>query len=403
MSLRKRIRIPKLARLRRAWVELTEREWRYVPRRDRLRPLNRVTPLRSGERTFPAMLEAIRAAKSHVHLETYMIKADRTGLEFQAALTERARAGVKVRVIYDSLGSFGLPGSFVAEMRTAGVGVVEYHPIVPWRSRWALNSRDHQKILVVDDRVAFTGGINICDDQRPLADGGGGWFDVHARVEGPVVFDLAQIFRKTWRKAGGGSIPEPEPPALELDRPEFTAGVQVISNVGVRTRWQMHRAYVHGIRNAERTISIMNSYFIPDRRLRRAFGRAARRGVDVRVIVPSVSDVRAAYYAGRWLYAGLMRRGVRIFEWPERMMHAKLGVIDGVWSTIGSYNLDRRSLLHNLEVSLVIVDRKIGVALQSQFEADLKACQEIRPAEWQRRSRLEKALEWFFYQLRYWL
>ena len=179
--------------------------------------------------------------------------------------------------------------------------------------------------------------------------------------------------------------------------------MEVISNVGVRSRWRMHRAYVHAIRRAQRTISIMNAYFIPDRRLRRAFGRAASRGVSVRVIVPAAIDVKAVYWASRHLYAGLMRRGVRIFEWPDRMMHAKVGVIDGVWSTIGSYNLDRRSLLHNLEAGLVILDRRIGAELEEHFEEHLKTCREIVPEEWQRRSPFEKVLEWLFYQLRYWL
>ena len=380
-----------------------EGDWRYVRAKRLVRRGNLVQPLRGGKEAFPAMLAAIAKAKSHVYLETYILRADRTGREFHAALAERARAGVRVRLLYDSIGSFGLPGAFLAELKTTGAACAEYHPLMPWRAGFSINRRDHQKILIVDDEVAFTGGLNIGDEGRPVEDGGGGWHDLHARVEGPVVLDLARLFRRTWERAGGDPLPETRRTWRGVAGPEHVADVQAISNVHVRGRWRMHRAYVHAIREAQRTISVMNSYFIPDRRLRRAFGRAAERGVSVRVIVPSISDVKAVTYASHYLYASLMRRGVRIFEWPERMMHAKSGIIDGVWSTIGSYNLDRRSLLHNLELGLVIVDRKLGAALDEQFEKDVAICREIDPVEWQKRSAWEKALEWAFYQIRYWL
>jgi cardiolipin synthase len=305
--------------------------------------------------------------------------------------------------LYDSLGSFGLPSAFLGELNSAGVLAVKYHPLVPWRARWSLNRRDHQKILVVDDRLAFAGGINLSDDSRPIEDGGGGWHDLHARVEGPVVLDLARIFRRTWERSGGDALPETTLFRRGGDASLWTAAVQAISNSAVRRRWQMHRAYLHAIHRAERSISIMNAYFIPDRSLRRAFARAAARGVSVRVIVPSDTDVKAVYYASHHLYSSLMRRGVRIFEWPERMMHAKMGLIDGVWSTIGSYNLDRRSLQHNLEVALLILDRRIGGELEGQFEKDVATCREITLEEWQKRSTWEKAMEWLFYRVRYWL
>jgi cardiolipin synthase A/B len=380
-----------------------EADWRYVRRRKLVRVGNFVQPLRTGKEAFPAMLAAIAAAKHHVHLETYLLRADRTGNEFKEAMIERARAGVRVRLLFDSLGSFGLPGAFLGELKAAGVLAVKYHPLVPWRARWSLNRRDHQKILVIDDEVAFTGGINLGDEARPVEDGGGGWYDVHVRVEGPVVLDLARIFRRTWERSGGDPLPETPLFRRATNDPRFTAAVQAISNAAVGRRWRMHRAYLHAIRRAERSISIMNAYFIPGRNLRRAFAQAVERGVSVRVIVPSAIDVKAVYYASHHLYANLMRHGIRVFEWPERMMHAKIGLIDGVWSTIGSYNLDRRSLQHNLEVGLVIVDRKIGGELEEQFEKDVATCREITLDEWQRRSAWEKAMEWLFYRIRYWL
>jgi cardiolipin synthase len=318
-------------------------------------------------------------------------------------MIERAQSGVVVRLMYDSIGSFGLSSAYVAELEAAGVTVVVFHPVVPWRPRWGWNRRDHQKILVVDDVVAFTGGINIGDEYMPVEEGGGGWHDMHARIEGPAVHDLARVFHKTWHSAGGPPFPRPRITDFVPLRSSQLSYVQVISNIGVFTRSRMRQAYLHAIHRAERTIRIMNAYFIPDIGLRMAFARATRRGVAVTVIVPSTSDVPPVYYASRHLYSRLMRVGVRIFEWPERMMHAKVGAIDGVWSTIGTYNLDRRSFFHNLEVGLIAIDRKLAEELESQFEADLANCREILPEEWEKRSLWQKILERLAYQFRYWL
>jgi cardiolipin synthase len=375
----------------------------YVPRSERLRAYNRISPLIGGREAFPMMLEAIRHAHRRVHFEMYILRDDAIGREFKAAFVERARAGVEVRVIFDGLGSFGLPARFVDELREAGAEVHVFHPVAPWRKHWGLNKRDHQKLLLIDDEFGFTGGINVGDEYQPVDAGGGGWHDVHALVEGPVVFDLGRLFRETWIHVGGSPFPEPALPIPRPDLHEHTALVEVISNLRMQTRSEMRYAYLHAIRRAESTISIMNAYFIPDVGLRRAFGLAVKRGVDVRVIVPSRSDVAAVYYASRHLYGRLLRRGVRIFEWPERMMHAKCGVIDGVWSTIGTYNLDRRSFLHNLEVALVTIDRPLGARMQAQFERDLAGCHEVTLEEWKRRSSWRKFLEWFFFKLRYWL
>lgn len=399
-----RARLKRFPKLRRAGVRLFERYLRYLTRPERMHPWNRVQPLVGGLLAFPAMLDAIRAAKHHVHFEIYMLRDDRIGLEFRDALLERAQAGVQVRLIYDGLGSFGLGEKFLAPLRAAGAQILEYAPLAPWRRKSGFNRRDHQKIVVVDDAVAFAGGLNIGLEYVPLEAGGGGWYDVHARIEGPAVHDLAVLFRKTWLKAGGAPFPAPRKPPPALPHEGISAsGVQVISNVVVRSRSHMRHAYLRAVRRAERTISLMNAYFIPDRGLRRAFGRAVKRGVDVRVIVPSTSDVQAVRYASRHLYTRLMRAGVRIFEWPGAMMHAKCGVIDEVWSTIGSYNLDRRSFLHNLEVALVVIDARVGEELEREFETQLARCKEVRAEEWERRGWWQKTKEWLFYGLRYWL
>lgn len=373
--------------------------WQYVARPERLRSDTSVRPLRNGRQVYPSMLEAIAGAKSHVHLEMYIWADDVTGNRFREAFIDRARNGCRVRVLYDAIGSFSLPARFLDSMRAVGIEVIEFHPVAPWRPRWGLNQRNHKKILIVDDRVGFTGGINLSDENLPVDEGGKGWFDWHVRIEGSAVRDLAHAFLHTWVRAGGGAFADPQVyPAPSKDA---ALGVQVISNVRLQDRWRMHRAYLWAIRHAEHEIDIMNAYFIPEMDLRNAFRDATRRGVTVRVIVPSVSDVPAVAYASRHVHKKLLERGVRIFEWPpEHMMHAKLGVIDGVWSTIGSYNLDHRSLRHNLEVGLVVVDEKIGRGLAEQFAVDLQRCTEVTVANLEARSRWQRFLGWFWYQLR---
>lgn len=373
--------------------------WQYVSHPERLRDGVRVLPLQSGREAFPAMLDAIATARKCVLVEMYIWADDKSGNRFREALIERARAGCAVRVLYDAVGSFSLPSAFVESMRRAGIEVIEFHPVAPWRPRWGLNQRDHKKILVVDDRVAFTGGINFSDENLPVEEGGKGWFDLHVAVEGETVHDLAQTFQHTWVKSGGASFEIA--PGRRAPAEKSALGVQVISNVRLKDRWRMQRAYVWAIRHAERRIDIMNAYFIPERNLRSAFAAAVKRGVSVRVIVPSVSDVPAVAHASRHLHKRLLDRGVRLFEWPkEHMMHAKLGVIDEVWSTIGSYNLDHRSLLHNLEVGLVVVDHALGRRLAEQFDADILRCTEVTEASLNARSWWQRVLDWFWYQLR---
>lgn len=375
----------------------------YLPERGSMRSWNRVKPLRAGRETFPAMLEAIARAGRHICLEMYILRADRIGQRFKAALVERALAGVTVRVLYDGVGSIGLPAAYVAEFVQAGAEVVEFNPVAPWRQRFGWNRRDHKKLLIVDGRVAFTGGINIGDEYCPAEEGGGGWHDMCAQIEGPAVGELSRIFASTWEAAGGSRAPIAAGAEASGMPERALAFVQVIANIGLIRRPGMRRAYLHAIRRAQHRISVTNSYFIPDAALRRAFAKAVRRGASVRVIVPSRSDLMPVYYASRNLYARLMRSGVRIYEWQGAMMHAKCAAIDGLWSTIGSYNLDRRSFVHNLEVGLLMVDRELAGELETQFEADLLLCREIDARAWRMRARWEKLLERFWYLFRYWL
>jgi cardiolipin synthase len=377
-----------------------------------LRPGNRVTVLRGGQEAFPAMLDAIAAAQESVCLETYILEADAVGERFAEVMCERAAAGVAVRLIYDAIGCLGLPQSYLQRLRRAGVVVLEYHPILPWKERFVLSRRDHRKILVVDNEVAFTGGINLSRHYVPESQGGAGWHDVHCGVRGPVVLDLARLFRRVWVREGGMPYPAPPRPSSNRGRSEtMDSGIvaqgpslaRVLSNRKYRKRWAIRRAYLHAINRAERTISLMNAYFLPDRGICWALRRAVARGVRTRVIVPETSDVPVVAYASQHLYGGLLRDGIEILCWPDRMMHAKTAVIDGTWTSIGSYNLDNVSLLYNLEVALEVLDPELGAVMDRQFESDAARCRPLSVIKWESRSITDKAISWLFYNVRHWL
>ena len=372
---------------------------RYANRPRRLTAGNEVLPLIGGGETYPAMLAAIAGAEHSVCLEVYIFESDRTGARFIRALCAAARRGVAVRLIVDGVGSFDLGEPALVAMRAAGVEVIEFHPVAPWRKRFNLTRRDHRKILVVDDRVGFTGGLNIGDEYAPIADGGKGWHDVHCEIRGPAVLHLARAFRRVWLREGGSPY--------EIHRGRVTTAgdslVGIVDNRELRKRWGIRRAYLYAINRAESEVAIANGYFLPDRGVRRALERCAARGVRVRVMVPRNSDVKAVQYAGEYMYGRLIRKGIQILCWTQSMMHAKTAVIDGEWSTIGSYNLDSRSLRYNLEVVAEIIDPELGHQMLAQFESDAARCEALSFEQWRNRGRFRRLLGWFFYQLRKWL
>jgi len=360
-----------------------------------------VTVLRDGGETYPAMLAALATAQHSISFETYILAADRTGDRFKAVLIERVKAGVAVRIIYDAVGSLGvLPESWVDDMRQAGCEVIDFNPIAPWRRRFRLSHRDHRKIIIVDDRVGFTGGLNIANDYAAVEDGGVGWHDMHCRVTGPIVLDLARMFRRTWLRCGGTSYPPPV--AASLGAPSSSGGpfVRLLDNTLRRQRTTVRRTYLHVIRAAQRRVLIQNAYFLPDRGLRRALVRAAARGVDVRIMVPGRSDVRLAAWAGLYVLRRLARRGVKIFLWRGVMMHAKTATVDTLWSTIGSYNFDAQSRFNNLEVTLEILDPATGQTLAQHFERDIANADPYDEQAWLNLPWWHKALAWFSYRLR---
>lgn len=375
---------------------------RYARHERKLRRGNAVRPLRTGAEAFPAMLAAIAAATRTICLETYIVEADRTGQRFADALCERAAAGVTVRFLFDALGGFGITGEYLQRLRDSGVEVMAWNPLAPWGAALPWSHRDHKKILVVDDQLAFTGGLNLGDEYAAIEDGGKGWHDVHCELRGPIVRDLARLFRATWLKAGGSAYPAP-PSADEPGQPRAgQVAARVIDNSKRRQRGAsaIRRAYLRAIRAAQKTIYLENAYFLPDRGLRIALRKAVRRGVDVAVIVPGASDVRTVKYAGYYLHKWMVDGGVRMLRWTGPMMHAKTGVIDGVWSTIGSYNLDSRSLRYNLELTVEIIDADVGARMEAAWREDERQTVPYDAGAWARLAWWQRWLAWFLCQFR---
>ncbi len=349
----------------------------------------------SGDRLFAHMLRDIENARTRISMEMYMIQHDRTGRRFARALCERARAGVAVRIIYDAIGCIGTSRRFFQQFRDAGIELLEFHPVAPWRKRFAIFRRNHRKNLVIDGRIGYTGGVNIGHQWAGHRRGGAAWRDTHVRVEGPAAGDLEILFQETWFTETGrllrleSTIPR-EPAAIGPG--ERHSEVYVVSGRGGPAR-RIRRLYLIAIGSARRRISITSSYFIPDRGLRRAIYRARARGVEVRLLLPQASDVPVADLAGRVFFGPLLRRGVKIHLWVPSVLHAKVVVIDGLWCTVGSSNLDHLSFTLNLEANLAIIDEEAGRALEERFEKDLRWAKPVTLAAWERRSWYERLKE----------
>jgi cardiolipin synthase len=381
-----------------------------IPRRYRTAPQpfvagNEVALHRDGVEAYPAMLEAIERAHEQVLLEMYWFGSDRAGQRFADALKGAASRGVEVAVLYDAVGSIGTDPAMFTELRRAGASVIEFGPVAPWRRRFRLERltrRDHRKILVVDGELGFTGGCNIGDPWLPLDDEGGrGWRDDMVSVRGPAARLLALVLLDTWRRVGGPPLRRnrrSHPPAA------ITAGgcrVNVLGEASFfRARREISHAYLHELYRAKERAWIRNAYFVPDRNVRRALGRAARRGVDVRVLVPAESDVEIVRHASRATFGYLLRHGVRVFEFQEGILHAKSAVIDGRWSTIGTFNLDYLSLRSNLEVNVSVDDELFGATMEGSFMRDLEQSREIDRQAFRFRPLGERLLELLAYRFR---
>jgi len=352
-----------------------------------------------GALTLDARYTVDAVSAASVDLVTAASPAGFSELRHQAsgAAEHALGAGARVRVIYDAIGSIDMTPALETLMRNAGVQLLEYHPVAPWRPRWAWNRRDHRKMLVCDGRVGFVGGMNLNDENAPADAGGGDWRDAHARVEGPAARDLDLLFRDVWSAQTGRWF---ESVGDAAARPGGSR-VKIAANQELLKRFVIRKAYVNALIAAREEVSIASAYFLPDWRIRRALAHAARRGVDVRVMVPGRSDSSAVWHAMRARYDALLSRGVRIFEWQGPMMHAKAVVVDRQWASVGTFNLDHRSLRHNLEVNVNVLDRAFAAELAAQFELGLKGSREVALADWRRRAWLDRVRERFWLSFDY--
>ena len=327
----------------------------------------------SGRDAFPPMLEAIRSAEQFVQLETYILRADQIGSQFLEALRERAEAGCRVQLLYDALGSRELDPSALDRLRAAGAEVVVFGPLWPFDRRWSPRRRDHRKLLIVDGRVAFVGGLNLGDEYDAGPETSGrkmGWRDNQLRLTGPVVPLLGAVFLESWYRAGGPTLPL----ALLPGPAEATGSLRcaILPDGPVSKRRAVRDLLIRALDGARESVRLTSPYFSPGRRVLDALGRASERGVGVDLIVAGERTDHALLRRGaRRSIERLLRRGVRVHEYEAGILHAKSAVFDGALSIVGSSNLDRQSLLHNFELNIVADEGELSHCVDASFGRDL--------------------------------
>jgi cardiolipin synthase len=371
---------------------------------------NHVHLMTAGDVAFTRMLEVIDAAQRSVWLEMYWFAADQVGLRFFRALTAALERGVQVVVLYDAWGSFATPRQFFEDLRSKGAVVGEFNPISLLQQKFRLASltrRNHRKLLIVDGRVAFTGGQNIADQWNTL-ENGELWRDEVVEVCGPVVRVLEEAFLDSWsvqRDLGQRKYIEPLalPPVHPPQALPEGVNVAVLTQSGLRQKRFALRAYLQRLRAATRSIRIANAYFVPNPAIVRSLTEAAKRGVDVTIIVAGKSDVPLVAVASRAVWLKLLRAGIRLFEWRKSVLHSKLAIVDDVWVTAGSFNLDYLSLRRNRELNLAIENPEFARTVNGEFESMVRASEEVVLEQFQRRSRALRFLERTVYAFRTWL
>lgn len=346
---------------------------------------NDVRVLVGAEEKLRALIEAIEAARDHVHLEYYIFRADRTGRRVLDALVAAARRGVRVRLLYDAYGSFGLRAR-LGPLLAAGGHAAPFFPISLLRRAYTLNLRNHRKLVVIDGEIGFAGGINIGDMFLP-------WRDVHLRVEGPIVGELQAVFVADWYLATRRDLAHPAffPPI----EPRGTSIAQILQSGPDESAEAIHRLYFAAIASARERVYLTTPYFVPDRAMSVALQTAALRGVEVRLIVPRRSNHRVTFHAGRSYYDELLSAGVHVHEYLPGMLHTKAIVVDGRFGVVGSANLDVRSFRLNFELVAVLYDETSVARLEALFREDLGATEEVLLADWRGRSLVTRVKEGF--------
>jgi cardiolipin synthase len=361
-----------------------------------------------GPAAYKSMFQAIDQARDNIDLESYIIADDEAGARLRAALLKKRAQGIVVNVMYDSVGSLGTPKEYFEDLHRHGVSICEFNPVNPLKAKddWTLNHRNHRKILVVDGRVAFTGGINIsgvysagsAGSRRKSPDDG--WRDTQVRISGPIVAEAQKLFLDAWGSEGCPVLPKADYfPQLA---PTGSLVMRLIAGTPEHGN-QMYPTLLSAIDQAEASVHLTYGYFVPDPKTIDTLERAARRGVDVSLILPSFSDFWAPLYAGRSHYTELLEAGVKIYERQDALLHAKTGVIDSVWSTVGSTNLDWRSFVLNDEADVIVFDAGFGGEMESLFAMDVGQSRQIELAQWRRRGFGTRMKEWLARRWAYFL
>lgn len=356
---------------------------------------NRLQLLENGDAIFPAMLAAISSAQKTVNIEAYIFWSGEVGTQFRDALADRAAHGVAVRVLLDAVGSSGrhLKADDVAALRRAGCRVEFFHSKEPWML-WVLNHRNHRRVLVVDGAVGFTGGVGFADQWRGDADSREHWRDSQLRVEGPAVRGLQRAFQENWSEVTGEPLVGDEFfPALPQPG---SSSVAVVPSSPLSAISGAERVYAISLAAAAKEVWIANSYFLPDATTADLLIAAARRGVDVRVIVPSDehNDVPATKAGGRSSFGPLLEGGVKIYEYEPTMFHLKTMMVDGIFSTVGSANFDERSFHLNEEINVFVYDIPFASLMKERYLRDQSHCRPYTMAMWRARPLTKRAAEW---------
>lgn len=375
---------------------------------------NQVQLLIDGPSTYSAMFAAIDKAQHYVLVESFIFEeaaaGDRT---LSALLAKAASRGVQVAVLYDAVGSMTTDEVFLKGLADSGVALCAFNPLNPLDDRFSgINHRDHRKIVVVDGEIAFAGGVNFSQAyhiaskqarRRGLSKQKGlhqGWRDTHIAIHGTAARHMEDLFRSTWRDAEcKGDLVSVAAPAVESGN----TLVQIVASSPDDETNDIYATLLSVLAYAQRSVDVTMAYFVPDDALEKAFKDAAKRGVTVRIILPSYSDFSGVFYAGRAHYDELLESGVKLYELENAFLHSKSIVVDGVWSSIGSTNFDWRSFVHNNEISVCVIGEEFAGQMTRMFNTDLADSKEITLATWKKRGMSERFKEWMWLPIQYWL
>jgi len=383
---------------------------------------NQIKLLVDGPATFAAMFSDLDKARTSIQMESYIFEDAALGVKIADVLKRKAAEGLQVRLIYDAVGSMSTPNEFFDDLVKGGVSICKFNPVNPWFFTKAirLNNRDHRKILIIDSSVAFAGGINISgvysagsssflrskpstEPDQTSADGTPekGWRDTHIRVQGPAVADFSALYSDTWQRQGCDNPPTPI--ARQTTASKGDRLITVIGSKPGDPEPRIYRTLLTAIGGAKRSVHLTMSYFVPDQQTVDFLSKAAQRGVDVKLVLQGKSDTLLVQRAGQSSYQALLDAGVEIYERQDTLLHAKTAVIDGVWSTVGSSNVDWRSFLHNDEVSAIVLGADFGTEMEKLFQTDLAHAKRITPEAWAERGLGRRVMEWIGQIFEYWL